>query len=92
MVKLLPLLQVILRNNGVTFDLIFSLTGIVKYSCYSTGPENLLPVFCGFGGIISEYVSLHFPALVIDAERKCTEQSGVLGLKMALAFITRNGL
>ena len=74
MVKLLPLLQVILRNNGVTFDLIFFLTGIVKYSCYSTGPENLLPVFLWVWGIISEYVSLHFPT--IDVERNSIERIG----------------
>lgn len=51
MVKLLPL-QVILQNNGVTLDLIFFLTGIVKYPCNSTSPENLLPVFVGLGNHI----------------------------------------
>lgn len=40
------------------------LTGIVKYPCYSTSPENVLPAIVGLG-IISEYVSLHFPAFSV---------------------------
>lgn len=43
------LLQAISQNNGVTFEPIFFLTGIVKYPCYSPSPKNLLPVFVVLG-------------------------------------------
>lgn len=51
--------------------LLFFLTDIVKYPCFSTSPENLLPVFVGLWETISGYVSLHFPAFALDLNRRC---------------------
>ena len=56
MVKLLPLLQVILRNNGVTFNLIFFWQAC-EISMLFHQPGKFTASFCGFGGIISECVS-----------------------------------
>lgn len=62
----------------------------VKYLCYSTSPENLLPVFVGLGESYLN-VSLHFPAFVIDVEGNFIEWTGVFRLNVAFAFITWNG-
>lgn len=49
----------LLQNNGVTFTVIWSLSaGVVKYPCYSTSPENLLPGFLWVYRIVWVYVSL----------------------------------
>lgn len=72
MVKLLSLLQVLplLQNNGVTFDPIF-VDRRCEISMLFYRPGKFAASFCGFGGIISEYVSLHFLAFAVDVERDC---------------------
>lgn len=48
MVKFIPLLQVVLQNNGVTFDLIF-VDGQCEISMLFPQPGKFAASFCGFG-------------------------------------------
>lgn len=98
MVELL-LLQAIPQINGVTFHTTFHLihffliitsssfflTDIVKYPCFSTSPENLLPVFVGLWEIISGYVSLHFPAFAL-VDALASEVAPLFGSLLLMGF------
>lgn len=73
------LLQVILKNNGVTFDLIFFFffDRHCEISMLFYQPGKICCQFLWVWGIISEYVSLHFPAFAMDVERNLIERTGV---------------
>ena len=74
MVTFIPLLQVVLQNNGVTFDLIFVDRHCEISMLFYQPPENLLPVFVGSGNRNWKCVFSFSSIFASDVERNCTGQ------------------
>lgn len=87
MVKLL-LLQVILQNNGVTFDLIsIFFDRHCEISMLFYQPGKFAASFCGLGESYLNMCLSIFPAFAVDIERNSLEWTEVLRLNLVLGYI-----